>query len=89
MPFREIILFNNLILNQENHVVHLKLACLLDYIPMYLFKCVCFTRMFYPKDFKIILSILDYEMSLVSSVKCLTHIVDALQIEKQIFETFY
>lgn len=55
-----------------------------------MFLNVCgFTRMFYPKDFKITLSILDYEMSLVSSVKCLTHIVEALQIEKQIFETFY
>lgn len=37
MPFREMIPFKNLFLNQENHVDHLKLTCLL--VSLYTYVC--------------------------------------------------
>lgn len=46
MPFREIMPYKNFILNQENHVVCLKVTCILV--------------SFLPKAFRITLSILDY-----------------------------
>lgn len=57
----------------------------------------CFTRKFLPKVFRITLSILDCEMKVLwfMFLKCLTHVMDALHIEKQDggyliqFKTFY